>query len=191
MNSGKNEIVFTEKEKKAISIAGWLVNIMVLTSVCFNFLNKLIDKVGVHILYLFCILALVVDLIVIAFVILFFAKLHKIKRYCVRYITILILSLIAGTGITYLATDYAIDIFAGTDTITTNEYVVSENHIRFLDNKGEEIYIPLSDKAVVELNENSHIAENQWSENALIYHTNTITIEYYPNSKVVLNISVN
>lgn len=191
MNGDENEIVFSEKDKKIISIAGWLISIMVLTSACFNFLNNLIDKVGIHILYLFSILALVVDFIVIAYIILFFTELHKIKKYSARYITILILSLIIGAGITYLAADYAIDIFTNADTITTNEYVVSKNNVRLLDNNGEEIYIPLSDEAVIELNENSHIAENQWSENALICHTNTITIEYCPNSKVVLNASVN
>ena len=51
--------------------------------------------------------------------------------------------------------------------------------------------VSLNDEIVEKLNSNQIVEDNPWSENALVYHENTITIEYYPNSSVLSSAMIN
>lgn len=192
----KNDICneFTESEEKAISKAFWLVSFYVFFQGIFIFIINALDKVGTHILYLYSGSTLAVIILSVSYFILFFKRLIKIKKYRLRYSIIAVLLAIMVSLITYTGFDYSVDIFVGSKTITTNEYIIPflrNTYISLIDDNGEHINIPLTEEFVEELKENPVIEDDAWSDNYLLYHENTVTIEYYPNSNVLLDAYIN
>lgn len=185
---------FTESEEKAISKAALLISFYVFFQGIFIFIINALDKVGTHILYLYSGLALVAIILSVLYFILFFKRLIKIKKYRIRYSIIAVLLAVMVSLITYNGFDYSVDIFVGSKSITTNEYVIPflrNTYICLIDDSGECINIPLTEEFVEELKENPVIEGGAWSDNYLLYHKNTVTIEYYPNSNVLLDAYIN
>ncbi len=185
---------FTESEEKAISKAALLVSFYVFFQGIFIFTINALDKVGTHILYLYSGLALMTIILSVLYFILFFKRLIKIKKYRIRYSIIAVILAVMVSLITYNGFDYSVDIFVGSKSITTNEYIIPflrNTYICLIDDSGECINIPLTEEFVEELKENPVIEGDAWSDNYLLYHKNTVTIEYYPNSNVLLDAYIN
>ena len=194
MDENNNQHELTESEEKAVSKAAWLIAFYVLFQGIFILLNNTLDKIGAYILYLFSGLAAAVIVVSAAYFILFFKRLIKIKKYQLRYSVAAVLLAFTISLITYIGFDYFVDIFAGPKTITTNEYVIPflrSTYISLIDDRGEYISIPLTEEFVEELKENPIAEDNAWSDNILLYHENYVTIEYYPNSNVLLDAYIN
>ena len=194
MYDDKKENEFTEKENKAITAGSYLISFFALFQGFFCLFHNSHVNVGKHVLYIFSGITVAMIIISIVYFILFFKILRKIKKYCFRYSIILLLVIVMISGIIYIGSDYVIDIFAGTKTITTNEYIMplkKNTYIRFIDADGNKVGIFLSKEIAEELETNPVFEDNSWSENNLLYHENTITIEYYPNSKVLLEVNIN
>ncbi len=182
---------FTKSENKAIVAAYWVISFYLLFLCFFVAFKSVLENVGMHILYIFSGLYIGMAVSLVLYLILLFSKLLRIKSR-LKYGVIAGLLSVAFSLFSPIGIDYIADIFTDTKIITTDEYVIpfkEDTYIKFLDDNGDKISIPVSDEIADKLKHNPVL--DKWSRNSFQYHENTITIEYYPNSHVLLGVKMN
>lgn len=167
---------FTKSENKAIVAAYWVISFYLLFLCFFVAFKSVLENVGMHILYIFSGLYIGMAVSLVLYLILLFSKLLRIKSR-LKYGVIAGLLSVAFSLFSPIGIDYIADIFTDTKIITTDEYVIpfkEDTYIKFLDDNGDKISIPVSDEIANKLKHNPVL--DKWSRNSFQYHENTITI---------------
>lgn len=192
VNEQEKSNEFTKSENKAIVATYWVISFYLLFLCFFVAFKSVLENVGMHILYIFSGLYIGMAVSLVLYLILLFSKLLRINKFRLKYGVIAGLLSVAFSLFSPIGIDYIADIFTDTKIITTDEYVIpfkEDIYIKFLDDNGDKISIPVSDEIANKLKHNPVL--DKWSRNSFQYHENTITIEYYPNSHVLLGVKIN
>lgn len=143
-------------------------------------------KIGEYHIWLCSILGVLLAAFTV-FVIIWCVKLIK-RNDTGKKIIICIITLVAFAGVmwTHTAWPYYKDIINGSKIVITDSYLVASDKLYFLDDGGNEVDLPVSEDISNELRarENYEYIE----ETNLIKYYDKITITYFPESKVIINI---
>ena len=105
------------------------------------------------------------------------------KGYIIIVLILTFLLFVMGADSTL---PYYKDILGGSQTVTMSSYLVIRENLSFLDDKGNGVTIKIPEDKAYELREKEAYEYDQ--ENNLLKHQDYVTITYYPNSKVLLEI---
>lgn len=190
MDNKSEKIEFSEKEERMITIAALLVPIVMLFNGVLSLLMNTFDKIGKIYLYSciadFCLLVISI----IWYLVLFITDLRKIKPYRLKYSVIAVILALLLAMHFYWVKDFIVDVFTGSKTVISSEYSVYGNDKLVIYDGNEEIKLEIPEEIAAQLHDKSLSSETSLSDNYLINHSSSITVEYYPNSKVFLNVNL-
>lgn len=128
-------------------------------------------------------------IVLIAYIVIYFVCLRKIKKCFVKYTIIISLMFlmnvlnICGVGI-----DCTSDLIGGTKTVTTNEYIAHRDGTLYIYDSGADIKLDIPKKTALLLQENQNYGI---TEQGLLIYENAVTVEYYPNTQMTVNVEYN
>ena len=105
------------------------------------------------------------------------------KGYIITVLILTFLLFVMGADSTL---PYYRDILRGSKSVTMSSYLVIRENLSFLDDEGNGVTIKIPEDKAYELREKEAYEYDQ--ENNLLKHQDSVTITYYPNSKVLLKI---
>lgn len=183
----------SEEIKKNTPALSWIISIgillMGLNSICFNTLFTY----PVFNLYIQAFAPILLDLVALSAILVFiftFNKLASKRRYLICVILMIVMSVLWNI----VGADYLKDIVVEPKTISSEFYSCNKNFVIYYDEtNGDEIILKVNDEQKSEIIQNeSNINKSkklQISDNITIYGMEkAITIEYYPNTKIVKDI---
>ena len=155
--------------------------------------NGLYGKLGIYIIYIGSIIPIISVIVALVYIIFYVINLKKIllKK---RLFIICLLMIIMTAGQLYMGKEFMKDVIGGTETIST-EFFLIRNRLH-LYTEYEELHLYLTDsqqeylvahEPVLDENKRLRISENLYIKG----HENDLYIEYYPHSKIVVDISIN
>jgi len=143
-------------------------------------------KIGEYHIWLCSILGVLLVIFTV-FIIIWCIKLLKGNDASKRII-ICIVMLAALTGVmwTHTVWPYYKDIMGGSKIVITDSYLVASDKLYFLDDSGNEVYLPVSEDISNELRNRENY--EYIVETNLIKYYDKITITYFPESRVIISI---
>ena len=174
------------KEKAGMTTGLQLIGLAVLNAVHSAYMINYHPKTGAYHVWLcagigllilvFCIWSVIADIrILIAG--------EGTKGYMITVLALSVLLLVMGGDSTL---PYIKDLAGDNRTVTTNRYLVIRDALSFQDNEGNEVTIQIPADKAYELRTRENYEYDQ--ENNLLIYYEPVTITYYPNSKVLLEI---
>lgn len=179
----------TERERKHIRAATGFLSGALLFQGVLVYLLQVVDRIGVW--YIVCFLAVfcLLAVMVIGYLRLFLITLRKLEKIWMRYafFTVLLVGVFVLHGIT--AAGCLADAVGGGRMVTTTEYRVYQQHLRFNDD-GKDVVLTLPEDVMAQLRSMTNQEELILTDDCLFVHPDPVTVKYYPRIKVFLNINV-
>lgn len=179
-----------QKERKANDIALMLLGIFLLLNSSSQLLKNYLENTGVHLLFIFGLLIPAAFIAVaVIFTVLFFKALIKIETFRTRNIICVILMVAFAVTYIFLGADYTKDIFGSSTTVVTRDYYCVAEELHFIDENDEHYKIKVSKETTAKLENNPE--SDEVSKNTYQYFKEkNITIEFYPNSMVLVKAEI-
>ena len=172
-----------KKDANQISIA--LLGMMVFNVINTAYIVNYKPKTGTYHIWL-CSALGVLMVVFSVWVIIIFIRMLKgnkgKKGYNITLLLLAIILLIMGAG---SALPYCKDLIAGSKTVATNKYLIIKDDLHFLDDNGNEVEMQISEDTARLFRSKENYEYD--SENNLLHYYDSITVTYFPNSKVIVS----
>lgn len=169
-----------------------IIYIELLISGIMSLLTQSKGKFGYYVIYINSILPILFVILAVWYIVLFCV--HG-SKYLKRSTALAIILVILCFCELWIGSDYMKDAVNGTQTITTNYFVLRESWIRVYDESGNDYYLYLSEKQSQYLHE--HESEVDTNDKIKISpalsingHEQGFTFEYYPNTHIAKSIKI-
>ncbi len=103
-------------------------------------------------------------------------------------IPLMIITILMGIMWTRTALPYYKDLAGSSKTVMTDSYLVVVDHLYFLDDEGNEVTLTITKDTANELKAKENYEYD--SENNLLKYYDKMTVTYFPESKVIVSISI-
>ena len=173
----------SKKDTNQISIA--LMGMMIFNAVNSAYIINFKPKTGTYHIWICSALGALMVLFSVWVSILCIRMLKGKKRKKGYNITLLILSVALMVMGTDSAFPYCKDFIVGSKTVTTDKYLIIKDDLHFLDENGNEVEIKIPDETAKIFRSKENYEYD--SENNLLCYYDSITITYFPNSKVIVS----
>ena len=174
-----------EKKKVSTAVQFMPYGLILFNAVLATYINHNESKVGAYHIWLcsaFGILLVIYSIFSVFFLV------RDLKRKTgglwldIAFLILTALVLVSGI---YSTVPYFKDIFAGSRTVTTDTYIVVRDNLYFLDNEENEVRVKLPEDLVAKYRSRENSEYD--SKINVLKHKEKITVEYFPNSGVLID----
>jgi len=174
------------KEKTNLTISLQLIGLAVFNAVHSAYMINYKPKIGAYHVWLCTVIGLMI-IVFCAWSIVNSVKIltagERKRGYIIIVLVLTSMLLVMGADSTL---PYCKDLMENSKSITANSYLVIRDHLSFQDDEGKNVTIQIPADKADELRAKENYGYDQ--ENNLLKHYDSVTVTYYPNSKVLLEI---